>query len=67
MPNFQRPVTCPVCKGKGKIMPPSPRMDLTAKREAAHVLRNANYSLRQIRDLLGYKAVGGVQKLLKKK
>ncbi len=66
MTHSSRSMPCPICKGKGRITPPSPRMSHPAKREAAHVLRSANYSLRQIRDLLGYKTVGGIQKLLKK-
>jgi len=66
MPHSQTDIPCPICKGKGRLMPPSPRMTHPSRREAAHVLRSAKYSLRQIAAFLGYKTVGGVQKLLKK-
>ena len=59
---------CILCKGTGKIIEPRNWPDQLAvvdlKRKAAKALRKENFSIRQIRDLLGYKGVGSVQNLL---
>lgn len=63
-------IQCIICKGKGSIQKPrkwpSKKDELELKVMAIRTLYNAHYSLRQIRDLLGYKSVRSIQVLLDK-
>lgn len=53
---------CPVCKGSGLLPDCNKRgRDLIAeKQKMARVLRNNGYSLRQIRDFIGWKSTRSV-------
>lgn len=59
---------CPICKGKGCLPKPHQhKRDLTAeRRKMAKTLRDAGYSLRQIRDCIGWKSVRSVTQTLEK-
>lgn len=61
-------INCPVC-GIGKIdapkFDPEKKDELAIKRKAANTLRAANFSIREIMRLLGYKSPLSVQLLLK--
>jgi len=49
---------CPICNGSGELPEPNSRIkdDKAERREAAKVLRDAGYSIRQIAGFLGYKS-----------
>lgn len=59
---------CPICKGKGCLPEPKQRgRDMTLeRRKMAKTLRDAGYSLRQIRDFIGWKSVRSVVQTLEK-
>jgi hypothetical protein len=58
---------CPICRGRGDIVAPESSrlgmMDL--KRNAAKVLRQSGYGIRQIQRLLGYKSPRSASLLVK--
>lgn len=63
--------SCVACKGKGNIEASDKKnykSDADGKnRRAAIILRNRNYTLRQIAKILGYKHPQSIQSLLNKK
>jgi len=60
---------CILCKGNGEIVEPrnwpNKLSVIALKRKAAKTLRKEHFSIRQIRDLLGYKSIGAIQRFLK--
>lgn len=58
---------CPTCHGSGMLEPPVRAPDdVTERRRAAHKLRRAGYSLREIADALGYASNNSVRWLLRR-
>jgi len=61
---------CIACKGKGELIAPKPnnwKIDVDGKnRKAAIKLRKANYNLREIAKILGYRHPQSIQHLLNK-
>ena len=59
---------CILCKGTGEIIEPRnypAQLSVVAlKRKAAKALKKENFSIRQIRDLLGYKGINSIQQFL---
>lgn len=63
--------SCVACKGVGFLTAPKPPKSVYDKdgrmKAAAHVLRNAGYTLREIAAILGYKGPQSIAHLLNKK
>lgn len=57
-------IKCPVCEGKGSI--PGPIHQAITNTIAAHLLRTAGYSIREIMKFLKYKSPRSVAILLEK-